>query len=115
MGCGLDFTVWTTQWESYISLSRLFKESDKRKVQTFTLHFTYETLSIVHNLGLSDAEMKDVWPHKESTKHKYFHRCTQQPRKCFEDFLLALYGLVKTYSNECTQENIHVTNLLKAF
>ena len=104
-----------------MSLSGLSEESDKKKVQALTLCFTRETLSIVHNLGLSGAEKKDVGAiiaiikkyidsHiNESLEHRHFRRSTQQPGECFEDFLLALHDLVKTCnfcSNECTQKNI---------
>ena len=65
------------QWKSYMSLSRLSEESVEKKVQALTLCFSQETLSIVLNLGLSDADKQDItaiiaaiktyvhrWPHK---------------------------------------------------
>ena len=95
---GSYFTVWKAQWESYMSLSGLSEESDEKKVQVLTLCFTHETLSIIHNLGLSDAEKKDVGAiiatikkyinsHiNTSVEHRHFCRCTQQSGECFDDF-----------------------------
>ena len=57
---GLDFTAWRTQWKSYMSLSELSGEATEKQVQALTLCFSCETLLIVQNLGLSDAEKKDV-------------------------------------------------------
>ena len=69
--------AWKAQWESYMSLSRLSEELAEKKVQALTLCFSRETLSIVQNLGLSDANKQDIiaiiaaiktyihrWPHK---------------------------------------------------
>ena len=118
---GSDFMAWKAQWESYMSLSGLSEESAEKKVQALTLCFSRETLSIVQNLGLSDADKKDVTAiiaaikkyidgHvNESVERRNFRRRTQQPGECFDDFLLALRELVKTCnfcSNECTQKNI---------
>ena len=117
MDHGLDFTAWTAQWEFYMSLSGLSEESNEKKVQALTMFHTRNP----HNLGLSDAEKKDVGAiiaaikkhidgHiNESIEHQHFCRWTQQPGECFDDFLLALRELVKTCnfcSNKCTQKNI---------
>ena len=53
---GSDYAAWQAQLESYMSLSRLSEESaDKNR-----LCFSRETLFIIQNLGLSDAEKTDV-------------------------------------------------------
>ena len=41
---GSDFTAWIAQWESYMNLSGLADESNKRKVQALTLCFSRKTL-----------------------------------------------------------------------
>jgi len=57
---GSDFTAWRSQWESYMSLSGLSKESDVKKVQALSLCFSHETLSIVQNLGFGDEERANI-------------------------------------------------------
>ena len=52
-----DYTAWRSQWESYMSLSGL---SATKKIQALNLCFSRETLFIVQNLGLSDAEKEDI-------------------------------------------------------
>ena len=126
---GADFMVWKAQWESYMSLSGLSEESAKKKVQALTLCFSRETLSVVQNLGLSDADKQDITAiitaiktyidrHiNESVERRHFRRRIQQPGESFDDFLLAFRELAKTCNfctNECIQKNIYVTNLLKA-
>ena len=118
---GTDFMAWKAQWESYMSLSGLSEESAEKKVQALTLCFSRETLSIVQNLGLSDDDKKDVTAiiaaikkyvdgHiNESVERRNFRRRTQHPGETFDDYLLSLRELVKTYnfcSNDCTQKNI---------
>jgi len=118
---GSDFTAWQSQWESYMSLSGLSEESAAKKVQALNLCFSRETLSIVQNLGLSDAEKEDVAAiisaikkyidgHiNESVERRNFRRRTQQPGESFDDFLLALRELVKTCnfcSDNCTRKNL---------
>ena len=118
---GADFMAWKSQWESYMSLSGLSEESAEKKVQALTLCFSRETLSIVHNLGLSDADKRDITAiiaaikayidgHiNESVERRNFRRRTQQPGETFDDFLLTLRELVKTCNfctNDCMQKNI---------
>ena len=107
-----DFTARRAQWESYMSLSGLAKESNEKKVQAVTLCFSHETLSIVQNLRFSSDEMKDVTTiiaaiKKSIDDHiiecRNFQRRTQQPGEFFDDFLLALHDLVKT-SNFCSND-----------
>ena len=57
---GADFEAWKAQWLSYATLSGLSEESVETKVQVLTLCLSRETLSIVSNLGLTAAQMKDV-------------------------------------------------------
>ena len=120
--CGSDFMAWKAQWESYISFLGLSEESAKKQVQALTLCFSWEMLSIVQNLGLSDAEKKDITAiiatikkyingHiNKSIKRWNFRRRTQQLGECFDDFFVALRELVKACnfcSNDCIQKNIH--------
>ena len=104
-----------------MSLSVLSEESAKKKVQALTLCFSRETLSVVQNLGLSDADKQDITAiitaiktyidgHiNESVERRHFRRRIQQPGESFDDFLLAFRELAKTcnfYTNECIQKNI---------
>ena len=57
---GTDFSAWRTQWESYCSLSGLEREEATEQVKALTLCFSRETLSIVQNLGLTEAQKKDA-------------------------------------------------------
>ena len=57
---GTDFDTWNTQWEAYRNLSGLAKIDPAKQVQVLTLCLLRETLAVVHNLGLSDEQMKDV-------------------------------------------------------
>ena len=106
---------------TYMSLSGLSGEAAEKQVQALTLCFLHETLSIVQNLGLSDAEKKDVTAiiaaikkyingHvNKSVEQRNFCQCTQQFGECFDDYLLTLRELVKTCnfcSDTCTQKNI---------
>ena len=53
---GTDFKVWQSQWDAYVSLSGLDKQSQAKQVQALTLCFSRETVTIVNNLGLTDAQ-----------------------------------------------------------
>ena len=120
---GSDFMAWTAEWESYMSLSGLSKESNEKKVQVLILCFTSETLSIVHILGLSDAEKKDAGAiiatikkyidgHiNELVERRHFRRCTQQHGECFDNFLLALHDL--RYSSSLTLHS-HVKTCVRS-
>jgi len=55
---GTEFTAWRTQWDSYCSLSGLAREEAQKQVKVLTLCLSRETLAIVHNLGLSEEQMK---------------------------------------------------------
>ena len=57
---GTDFGAWRTQWESYSSLSGLSNEDAAKQVKALTLCLLRDTLTIIHNLGLSENEMKDT-------------------------------------------------------
>ena len=56
---GTDFQAWHQQWLAYRSLSGLSGESAARQVQALQLCFSRETLNIVDNLGLTNAQKKD--------------------------------------------------------
>ena len=51
-----DFKAWKSQWEAYLNLSGLSTESEAKQVQALTLCFSRETVTIVDNLGLTEAQ-----------------------------------------------------------
>ena len=55
---GTEFTAWQTQWNLYSSLSGLAQQDAAKQVKALTLCLSRETLAIVHNLGLTDEQMK---------------------------------------------------------
>ena len=83
--------AWRTQWESYCFLSGLLEEDAAKQVKTLTLCLSRETLMIVHNLGLSETDMKRppaiidalqryVDSHiNESIERRNFRRRTEKP------------------------------------
>ena len=99
---GSDFKAWQTQWESYMSLSGLEKESAAKQVQALTLCFSCDTLSIVQNLGLNEEQkgsveaiiraiQRYVEGHINETVERHnFRQRTQQPGEPFDDFLVSL-------------------------
>ena len=118
---GTDFTAWNAQWDAYISLSGLADEDAQKQVQALILCFSRETLSIVHNLGLTETESKRVdsiiramkryvdGHVNETVERRNFHKHTQQVGESFDDFLVSLRELVKTCnfcSSDCTNKNI---------
>ena len=118
---GSDFKAWKSQWEAYLSLSGLGTQSNAKQVQALTLCLSRETVTIVDNLGLSEAQrgsVKDVVDAiqsyveglvNESVERRIFRRRGQQPGETFDDFLVSLRELAKTCkfcSKECTDKNI---------
>ena len=57
---GTDFKAWKTQWEAYINLSGLDKQTQAKQVKALTLCFSRETLTIVENLGLIETQRGSV-------------------------------------------------------
>ena len=57
---GSDFKAWKIQWEAYFSLSGLDDQTAEKQVQALTLSLSRETLTIVENLGLTDAQRKSA-------------------------------------------------------
>ena len=116
---GTDFTAWCTQWDSYCFLSGFVNQDIMRQVKALTLCLSRETLAIVHNLGLSEAQMKkpltiikamqryvDRHINKTMEHHKFRHR-TQQQGESFDDYLISLRELAKTCrfcSDACMQK-----------
>ena len=85
------------------------------------LCFSRETLAIVQNLGLTDAQLKDTPTIIDAIQHyvdghinetvecRNFRRQVQQPGESFDDFLIALREPVKTCkfcSDACAQKII---------
>ena len=104
-----------------MSLSGLSDEAAAKQVQALTLCFSRETLTIVHNLGLTteerasaasiiDAIKNYVVGHiNESVERQNFRHWTQQPGESFDDYLVSLRELVKTcnFCNDaCTQKSL---------
>ena len=118
---GTDFKAWKSQWDAYLSLSGLGEQAPAKQVQALTLCLSRETVTIVDNLGLSDAQRSDAGEIvaaiqqyvegqvNESVERRNFRRRSQQPGESFDDFLVSLRELAKTgnfCSEECTQKNI---------
>ena len=118
---GTDFAAWRTQWDSYCFLSGLADEDTAKQVRALTLCLSRETLATVHNLGLSEAQMKKpsaiiealqryVDGHiNETVERRNFRRRTQQQGEAFDDYLISLRELAKTCkfcSDTCLQKNI---------
>ena len=59
---GTDFLAWQQQWLAYQSLSGLSGESAAKQVQALQLCFSRETLNVVENLGLTNAQKKGPSP-----------------------------------------------------
>ena len=118
---GTDFKAWRSQWDAYLSLSGLDKQSQAKQVQALTLCFSRETVTIVDNLGLTDTQKGNAkqivtaiqryveGQINESVERRNFHRRVQQAGETFDDFLVSLRELAKTCnfcSDQCTQKNI---------
>ena len=57
---GTDFKAWKAQWEAYLSLSGLGTQAASKQVQALTLCLSRETVTIVENLGLDNAQRGSV-------------------------------------------------------
>ena len=57
---GADFKAWKSQWEAYLRLSDLVDQDATKQVKALTLCFSRETVMIVKNLGLSDAQRRNI-------------------------------------------------------
>lgn len=99
---GTDFLAWKTQWDAYVSLSGLDKEPESKQIKALTVCFSRETLTIVDNLGLTQADRAKAKPTIETmqryteghinklVKRRNFKRQIQQPGELFDDFLVSL-------------------------
>ena len=118
---GKDFTAWRLQWKSYCSLSGLANKEALKQVKALSLCFWGETLSIVQNLGLTNEERKNVTViiealqryvdgHlNETVEQRNYHRHKQQSGESFDNLLISIRELVKTYKfclEMCTEKNI---------
>jgi len=54
---GTDFK---SQWSAYFSLSGLDKQPAAKQVQALPLDVSHETVTIIYNLGLTDAQRTNV-------------------------------------------------------
>ena len=98
---GSDFKAWKIQWKAYFSLSGLDDQAAEKQVQALTLSFSREMLTIVENLGLTDARRKNV---KEiittieayvNGQRRAFRSRVQQEGEMFDDFVVSLRELAK--------------------
>jgi len=119
---GTDFKAWKSQWSAYFSLSRLDKQPVAKQVQALTLCFSRETVTIVDNLGLTDAQRASVDQTitaieayvqeqiNETVERCNFRRRVQQEGETFDDFLVSLRELAKSCNfcnKDCTHKNLH--------
>ena len=118
---GSDFKARKIQWEAYFSLSDLDDQTAEKQVQALTLSFSRETLTIVENLGLTDAQHKSTkeiitnieayvnGQINESVERCAFRSRVEQEGEMFDDFVVSLRELAKTCkfcNDDCTQKNI---------
>ena len=102
---GTDFLAWHQQWRT--------------QVQALHLCFSRETLNIMGNLGLTDAQKQDqaeiiaaLRQHvegkiNETVERRNLRQRTQLIGESFDDFLVALRELAKTCNfcnNDCLQK-----------
>ncbi len=111
---GTDFKAWKTQWEAYLSLSRLGTQDQAKQVQALTLCFS----RVVENLGLSPAQINEIIAAiqrhvegqiNESVERRHFRQRKEQQGESFDDFLVSLRERAKTCKNcsdEYTQKSI---------
>ena len=103
-------------------------EDTAKQVKALTLCLSRETLAVVHNLELSEAQMKKpsavikamqryVDGHINETMecHK-FHRRTQQQGETFDDYLISLRELAKTckFCSDACMQKVSETKSLRA-
>ena len=118
---GSDFAAWHQQWLAYRSLSGLGSEQAAKQVQALQLCFSRETLNIVENLGLTNAQKKyqaliiaALKVHvdgqiNETVERRNLRQRKQQSGESFDDFLVSLRELTKTCNfcnTECLQKAI---------
>ena len=118
---GTDFNAWHQQWLAYRSLSGLSGESPAKQVQALQLCFSRETLKIVDNLGLTNAQKKDQAQTiaalksyvdgqvNESIERRNLRQRAQHVGETFDDYLVSLRELAKTCNfcnNDCLQKAI---------
>ena len=95
------------------------EEDTGKQVKALMLCLSRETLAAVHNLGLSEAQMKKPSAIieamqkyvngyiNETMEHHKFRRRTQQQGETFDNYLISLRELTKMcifYSDACVQK-----------
>ena len=118
---GLDFLAWEKQWNSYMTLSGLADSAPAMKVHALRFCLSRETLTLVDNLGLTDAQKADqvqiVASLKryvqgginETMERRNFRQCKQVRGETFDDYLVSLRELAKTCNfcnNNCLLSNL---------
>ncbi len=127
---GSDFLAWEKQWNSYMILSGLADSAAPIKVHALHCCLSRDTLTIVDNLGLTEAQRGDqeqiVAALKsyvqgrvnETVERRNFRQRKQALGESFDDYLLSLRELAKTCNfcdNNCLRSNIRdqlVTGLI---
>ena len=99
---GSDFLAWEKQWNSYMMLSGLADSAASMKVHALHCCLSRDTLTIVDNLGLTDAQRGDeaqiVAALKryvqgrvnETVERRNFIQRKQALGESFDDYLLSL-------------------------
>ena len=120
---GTDYQAWHQQWLACCSLSGLSSETAAKQVQA------RETLNIVDNLGLTNAQKKDqaqiiavLKLYVDGRINKTIEWCnywqrTQWVGESFDNFLVSLHELAKRVASATiiAFRKLCVTKLLKAF
>ncbi len=127
---GSDLLAWEKQWNSYMILSGLADSAAPIKVHALHCCLSRDTLTIVDNLGLTEAQRGDqeqiVAALKsyvqgrvnETVERRNFRQRKQALGESFDDYLLSLRELAKTCNfcdNNCLRSNIRdqlVTGLI---
>ena len=99
---GSDFKAWKIHWEAHFSLSGLDDQVAEKQVEALTLSFSRETLTIVENLGLTDAQRKSAkeiitaieayvnGQINEFLERRAFISHVQQEGEMFDNFVVSL-------------------------
>ena len=119
---GSDFLAWEKQWNSYMTLSGLADSDAAIQVHALQFCMSRETLTVMENLGLTDAQKADqeqiiaaLKQHVQgrinvTVERRNFRQRKQASGETFDDYLVALRELAKTCSfcnNNCLQSNLH--------
>ena len=114
---GSAFTLWVEEWKAYSRMSDLGKENAATQYNVLRLALSRETALVVSNPGLSKDKnkkkyvasiIKALTEHadgaiNETVERKAFCKRQQQRGETFEDYIVALRGLIGT-CNYCSDD-----------